>query len=52
MFVIDFARCLSLFDCIFFLLQGLEPKPKIDAPSGSEHEPTPEQFDEMLSMVN
>uniref|UniRef100_A0A183E1V2 PID domain-containing protein n=1 Tax=Gongylonema pulchrum TaxID=637853 RepID=A0A183E1V2_9BILA len=32
---------------------SLEAKPKIDAPSGSsEHEPTPEQFDEMLSMVD
>ncbi|KAM3722587.1 Cell death protein [Dirofilaria immitis] len=31
---------------------SLEQKPVFDAPSTSEHEPTPEQFDEMLSIVD
>uniref|UniRef100_A0A915Q0K0 PID domain-containing protein n=1 Tax=Setaria digitata TaxID=48799 RepID=A0A915Q0K0_9BILA len=31
---------------------SLERKPASDMPSTSEHEPTPEQFDEMLSMVD
>ncbi|EFO24136.1 hypothetical protein LOAG_04346 [Loa loa] len=31
---------------------SLERKPLTDVPSTSEHEPTPEQFDEMLSIVD